>query len=191
MTADSSLNALLDLRERLAALRVVRCRMVHERVRLEDGMPQREDRGDAEPSMVRMGLCKSEVRGRNLACGHTMARYVLLDAVHALHAAGTLSESEHAHLFLAVEHVANDIHRLDHRKGAAEKYLALTLERKTLTPGGDGDDEATHAAAEVRQIEWQHDVYAEQIRALQNVVLAHLETAIRRAAPEPHPLDQA
>src|SRR3989337_863431 len=90
-----SLDSLRTLREQVASLRVIRCRMLHERVRVEDGAARRVSRGEPEPSLVRIGLCSPEVRARNLACGHTMARYVLLDAVQALHAAGSLPGAAH------------------------------------------------------------------------------------------------
>ena len=50
------------VRERLAAMQLVACRMAHERVcEVSDGV-------------VRQPLCSKETRARRLACGHTMAR---------------------------------------------------------------------------------------------------------------------
>jgi len=181
MPADS-LDSLRALRERIASLQVTRCRMFHERVRVEDGAALRVFRGEPEPSLVRIGLCGPEVRARNLACGHTMARYVLLDAVRALHAAGRLPEAAHDPLEQALESVCNAIHLLDHQKGEAERQLALSSEREHRPCGGAAEEEgtgaATRSAAEVRRLEAQHDAYAEQIRELQGAVLAHLDAAI-------------
>src|SRR4028119_1987478 len=87
--------SLRTLRDRIASLQVTRCRMFHERVRVENGAVLRVYRGEPEAGVVRIGLCSPEVRARNLACGHTMARYILLDAVQALHAAGVLPDDEH------------------------------------------------------------------------------------------------
>jgi hypothetical protein len=181
MPADS-LEPLRALREQVAALQVTRCRMFHERVRVENGAVLWVHRGEPEPSPVRIGLCSPEVRARNLACGHTMARYVLLDAVRALHAAGRLPRAAHDPLEQALEGVCNGIHLLDHQKGDAERELALSSEREHRSRGEPAEEEATgeaaHAAAEVRRLEEQHDVYAEQIRELQVAVLAHLEAAL-------------
>jgi hypothetical protein len=181
MPADS-LESLRALRERIASLGVARCRMIHERVRIENGAALRVSRGEPEPSLVRIGLCSPEVRARNLACGHTMARYVLLDAVRALHAAGRLAEAAHDALEQALESVCNDIHLLDHQKGDAERQLALSSEGKHRSCGDAAQEEATSAAArsaaEVRRLEEQHDAYAERISELQVEVLAHLDAAI-------------
>lgn len=159
------------LRNQIASLQVTRCRMLHERVRIENGSVLRVSRGEPEPGLVRIGLCSPEVRARNLACGHTMARYALLDAVDALHAAGWLSAAEHASLRQALESVSNAIHLLDHRKGDAERDLALSSEKKHLS--------CEESAAEVGRLEEQHDAHAEQVRELRSAVLAHLDAAVR------------
>ena len=151
--------------------------MFHERVRVENGVVLRASRGEPEPDVVRMGLCSPEVRARNLACGHTMARYALLDAVQALHAAGMLPDAAHAALQQTLTTVSDAIHLLDHHKGEAERRLALSSEAKTQ-PGQE--------AAEIRRLEEQHDAYAEQIRELQRTILAHLDAAL--ASPAFHPI---
>lgn len=175
------------LREQVASLQVTRCRMVHERVRIQEGAVLRASRGGRGPDLVRMGLCSPEVRGRNLACGHTMARYVLLDAARALHAAGGLPDAAHDPLLQALESVGNAIHLLDHQKGEAERRLALAFERK-----GSCDcaaEEARATAAEIRRLEEQHDTYADQMRKLRGEVLVHLDAAIRESrGAEPCPL---
>ena len=146
--------------------------MFHERVRIENGAVLRVYRGEPEPGVVRIGLCSPEVRARNLACGHTMARYVLLDAVQALHAAGVLPEDERTPLQRALESVSDAIHLLDHQKGHAERWLALSTEAK---------QEPSQGAAVVRRLEVQHDACAEQIRSLQRTVLEHLDAALDRS----------
>jgi len=168
-----SLESLRTLRDRIAPLQVTRCRMFHERVRMENGAVLRVFRGEPEPGVVRIGLCSPEVRARNLACGHTMARYLLLDAVQALHAAGMLPDDEQARLQRALESVSDAIHLLDHQKGHAERQLALSSEAKQPLP---------KEAAEVERLEEQHDAYAEQIRDLQREVLEHLDAALHGSA---------
>ncbi|HEX8671945.1 MAG TPA: hypothetical protein VF710_08660 [Longimicrobium sp.] len=161
-------DSLESLRDRIASLQVTRCRMFHERVRIENGAVLRVWRGEPEQAVVRIGLCSPEVRARNLACGHTMARYLLLDAVQALHAEGMLPEEARARLQREVEGVSDAIHLLDHQKGHAERQLALSAEAK---------EEPSEGGAEVRRLEEQHDAYAEQIRDLQRTVLEHLDAA--------------
>lgn len=161
--------SLQSLRDRIASLHVTRCRMFHERVRIENGAVLRVSRGKAEPALVRIGLCSPEARSRNLACGHTMARYVLLDAVHALHAAGKLPDDTRDTLLQALGSVSDAIHILDHRKGEAERRLALASE---------GKQQPSEGVAEVELLEEQHDSHAEQIRELQRAVLEHLDAAL-------------
>ena len=164
-----SADTLQSLRDRIASLQVTRCRMSHERVRIENGAVLRVSRGGTEQSLVRVGLCSPEVRARNLACGHTMARYVLLDAVGALHAAGCLPDDAHDELREALESVCNNIHLLDHQKGDAERELALASEM-------DLKERASEEA--VKRLEEQHDAFAGQMRELRGAVLAHLDAAI-------------
>lgn len=166
--------SLQSFRDRIASLQVTRCRMFHERVRIENGAVLRVYRGKPEPGVVRIGLCSHEVRARNLACGHTMARYLLLDAVQALHAAGVLPDDEQTRLQRALESVSDAIHLLDHQKGHAERHLALSTEAKQQPLDG---------AAEVKRLEEQHDAYAEQIRGLQREVLEHLDAALGAVVP--------
>jgi hypothetical protein len=165
MPADS----LESLRDRIASLQVTRCRMFHERVRVENGAALRVYRGEVEPAVVRIGLCSPEVRARNLACGHTMARYLLLDAVRALHEAGKLPDDVHDPLLQTLVNVSDAIHLLDHQKGDAERQLALSSE---------GKQQPSERAAKVKLLEEQHDAYAEQIRELQRAVLEHLDAAL-------------
>lgn len=163
MTAES-LDTLRVLRDRIASLRVIRCRMIHERVRVEDGAVVRISRGGAEPVVARVGLCAPEERARNLACGHTMARYLLLDAISALHGTGWLPDDAHHALADELGSVSNAIHLLDHRKGDAERTLALSAD-------GEGQ-------AEVKRMEAEHDAYAERLQALQRDVLERLDAAL-------------
>jgi hypothetical protein len=166
--------SLRTLREKIASLQVTRCRMFHERVRVENGVVLRVSTGEPEPLVVRIGLCSPEVRARNLACGHTMARYALFDAVQALHAARMLPDDAHAALEQRLRTVSDAIPLLDHRKGDAERRLALSSEAKQ--PSGEG-------AAEVRALEEEHDAYAEQMRELRRTVLAHLDAALADSLP--------
>ena len=68
MPADS-LQSLRALREQVASLRVTRCRMLHERVRVEDGALLRVSRGEPEPSLVRIGLC--DLGSSRVRCSRT------------------------------------------------------------------------------------------------------------------------
>ncbi len=74
--------------------------------------------------------------GRTRRCGGvtwpagTRWRYVLLDVVEALHAAGMLPGAAHAGLQQALTNVCDAIHLLGHQKRDAERQLALASEGK-------------------------------------------------------------
>lgn len=173
-----SLESLRILREQTALLHVTRCRMFHERVRVADGVVLRVRRGEPEPGCGADRLCTPEVRARNLACGHTMARCVLLDAVEALHAAGMPPDAARGTLQQALTAVSDAIHLLDHQKGDAERLLALSSAGKRQPCVRTAEDDLASAAAEVERLEVRHDTYAEQIRELRSAVLARLDAAL-------------
>lgn len=168
-----------DLREWLAALEVVKCRMVHERLRWQDGRLVRIDRGEPESVLARLGLCPAEVREQRLACGHTMVRHHLQRALQTLHEGGVSSEEEHVQLHQELNAIDNHIHLLDHRKGAAEVRHAVLAEGQAL---GDptSTDRATavaKAAAEVRACEAEHDRHVERLVAWRERLLQLVDRA--------------
>jgi hypothetical protein len=74
--------ALIALRRRIEALRAAPCDMAHESIPAgPGGGPVRSARSPS--GFARVGLCPEAARAVNLACSHTMARYVLRDADQA------------------------------------------------------------------------------------------------------------
>src|SRR4051812_7359510 len=96
--------SLPDLRAELAALRIVKCRMQHEKFH------------PPTPSgkLQRIGLCDPATRAERLACSHSTAR------VKLEHALKHLPPEIAAPLAEELNWLNNQIHLLDHRKGDAE-----------------------------------------------------------------------
>jgi hypothetical protein len=175
------------LRDRIAALQLVECRMAHERLRREQGRLVRIDRGEPEPVLARRGLCSAEVREQRLACGHTMARYLLHRALRVLRLAGELGEREHGELEQALGGLGDQVHLLDHRKGEAERRSGLLAEGLSLSerPSAAARMALEAAAAEVRALEQEHEGYVRELGVWRERILRHLDLVIGRGRPDP------
>ena len=173
----------IAVRERIAGLQAVKCRLVHERARLEDGLPLRIDRGGPEQTVERVGLCSIQVRRTRLACGHTTARYALAGALQSLLVAQELSDAAFDALWGQLSSTENSIHQLDHQKGDAEKKHAFAIERKTLAARDELPAlvaaERT-IAAEIQGIEHAHDACVDEMLAIRDRILQHLDAVIAR-----------
>src|SRR5450432_2607361 len=77
-----------SLREEIAALRIVKCHMSHERVVRAAGSRLPVISRFPEGSYQRIGLCGPEVRAQRLGCSHTSARIKLEDAINELSSSG-------------------------------------------------------------------------------------------------------
>lgn len=176
------LQHLIDLRENVAALKAVKCRLYHEEVR-HDGEtgkpipPRLPDEG-----YTRIGFCSPELRRQRLACGHTMSRYVLRDALIALSVvlpgAAPYDELHHD-----LEKIGGDIYEFDIAKGRTERHktdLLVELERRSDA----GEDVAAlgtdigQVEQEIAAIEIGHGLCVDRVARLQRVILGHLDTAI-------------
>ena len=164
------MKAVSEIRERIATMQIVSCRLAHERVRWEDGNIVRRQLGD-EQVPVRQ-LCSSEVRRRRLACAHTTARYSAEQALLDLREAGALSDDACAAFVEELRALGQQIHLLDHRKGDAEKTFALAAETSRLAGDATADASRDEAKALVCVMESEHDGYVERLRDWRDRVLA-------------------
>lgn len=137
--------SLRDLLERISALRVAYCGLVHERVAFENGIAKRRQRDPGmEPGVVRVGLCTAKARSCQLSCAHTLARYKFGRIIDDAAQEGVLGAEEATHLAAELERVSHLIHMTDWTKSEAEKAYAALLE-------SSADD--TDAATQRRLIE--------------------------------------
>lgn len=175
---------LIALRSEIAAFEAVRCRMAHERVKMDPQTGQPIPEAVPEQGYVRLGFCRKEDRAKRLACGHTMARYVLEKGIRAV------PESARGDLETDLRETTNAIHSLDHKKGDAEKSLAHLAERKSLSATAENlHAEHAQALAAVRSVEAQHDDCVDRMGEIQRTLLDRLDALIatRQAGPMPAP----
>jgi hypothetical protein len=146
--------ALMALRRRVEALRASPCDMAHESVPAgPDGGPVRSARSPS--GFARVGLCPEAARATNLACSHTMARYLLRAAIMQVP-----GESDEA-LVAALHELEQAISVLDHRRYDAESRRASA--RLAEADGAPAEREiaalvAEHRAAVTRAGEFRDDV---------------------------------
>jgi len=126
----TALPPLSVLRDELASLRVLPCRLVHERVIVDaNGIQRRDGAVENDPGMVRVGLCSKAVRDKQLSCAHTRARIVLDKAIVQTAAQGLLSAPEAAQLRAELQRIDHAIHMTDWDKSRAEVSYALLVEQ--------------------------------------------------------------
>lgn len=160
-----------SLREEVAALHILKCRMAHERVLRDDasGLPVR--RRFPEGDYRRVGLCSPEQRTGRLGCSHSMARMKLGEAIKALAAICGGEDPVSAQFSGELTELDNAIHLLDHRKGEAEKRLAISLEEA-------GDLGVRKAEREINEMETTHDELVEQISRLRDRVVSEIDQRV-------------
>lgn len=168
---------LSSLREEIAALRVVKCHMSHERVvRAPDsGLPVvcRFPEG----SYQRIGLCSPEVRAERLGCSHTTARIKLERALREFDMDAENGTGSVHCLATSLNWLNNEIHLLDHRKGEAEKVVARILIE--IAHDRERDCETLRKAeAEIRELEALHDEYVERLGVLKDRIVTRMDKLI-------------
>lgn len=169
MTSRVRKSYLASLRDEIASMQVIKCRMAHERVVASAARAQQPVSRGPLYNFERVGLCSPEERAGRLGCSHTMSRTKLDGAINEL-------EPEKAkQLGQELNGIANEIHLLDHRKGEAEARLASA---RRAVEGGCGDVRAFEVikeTEEVKRLERQHDEYVERVGVLRDRVVAELE----------------
>jgi hypothetical protein len=145
---------LIALRRRVEALRASPCDMAHESIPAgPNGDPVRNTRSPS--GFARVGLCPEARRATNLACSHTMARYVLHDAIMQVPREGDEA------VVAALHELEQAISLLDHRRYDAESRRASATLAET--DGAPAEREiaalvAEHRAAVTRAGELRDDV---------------------------------
>src|SRR5580704_6642834 len=146
--------ALIALRRRVEALRASPCDMAHESIPAgPNGDPVPSTRSPS--GFARVGLCPEAGRATNLACSHTMARYVLRDAIMQVPREGDEA------VVAALHELEQAISLLDHRRYDAESRRASAA--LVEADGAPAEREiaalvAEHRAAVMRAGELRDDV---------------------------------
>ncbi len=171
------LHRLIESREQLKRLKVIHCRMAHERVLIDrkSRLPVAGTLPDVE--FERIGLCDAAKRFENPACSHTMARYPIENTLNILDERGEYSEWR-----AELNDLNNTIHLLDHEKGEVEKQLARIIKKIREAEQIEADfliKEQTFINERIVGMEQRHSVCAEKIEKLKNKILAAIDSAIK------------
>jgi hypothetical protein len=157
--------ALIALRRRIEALHVLPCDMAHETVPTgHDGDPVRSTRSPS--GFARVGLCSEAARTNNLTCSHTMARYVLRDAITQM------PGDDDAAVLAALHDLEQAISLLDHRRYDAESRRASA---KLLNTDG------APAERDIAALVAEHRDCVRRAGKLRDDVLRRIDDALSRA----------
>ena len=157
--------SLIALRRRVEALRASPCDMAHESIPAgPDGDPVRSTRSPS--GFARAGICPEAGRTTNLACSHTMARYVLRDAIKQVPREGDEA------VVAALHELEQAISLLDHRRYDAESRRASA--RLVEADGAPGEREIAALVAE-------HRACVKRAGELCDDVLRRIDDALSRA----------
>ena len=176
MNADELKN-FIALNKKIANLKAVKCRLTHERVKFdaETNLPVAESL--PELGYERVGLCPPEIRSERLACGHTMARYLLEDALSILAENGVETDD----LKTGLDEATCRIHSLDHEKGFADKHLAQMIEKKYVQPENDFSEQIQTRGDAIKNIENQHNRICPKIANVP--ILSHFQIEVFHRKP--------
>jgi hypothetical protein len=168
----AELEKFTDLYEKIACLKTVKCRLGHERIRYDKvtNLPFAECL--PELGYKNIGFCSPEIRAERLACGHTMARYLLENALALLESNGVETEN----LRNDLREVTNKIHSLDHEKGFAEKHLAQLIEKKYAETENHLTDEIEKARFSIKEIEDFHSDCVEKIGKVRDSIIFEMQS---------------
>lgn len=163
------------IRDWIASIGAVRCRMAHEAVVFEGGVAKRRSQGvGLEPVLVRAGLCDFQDRIAQLSCAHTTARNQLERAIDAL-AGFAVLEADQAHqLKTALRHAGNDIHQMDMEKSQFEQRYALMREKAK----GEAANPFAHVSPiryGLKQLGVRHDSAVDRLNDIRHVLLKLLD----------------
>ncbi len=163
----NSSDKLRRLREEVASLQAVKCRMYHEKMQLKNGLPV----SAAVPAAVfeRVGFCSPAIRAKRMACAHTTARYVLRDAIQELQRLDSRNESMYQHWCNELNTVEDTIHATDHQKGQVEKEYATLLSKTSATP-----TQLAQKQQLIEQLEQTHSQCVDEMEQVRQRILERL-----------------
>jgi len=176
MKSQKRLNLLCSLREEIATLSIMKCRMSHERVIKDQASGLSVICRFPEGSYQRVGLCAPDLRATRLGCSHTTARVKLDDAIKVLGMSEVMDKAYVSVLSRELRWLDNAIHLLDHRKGEAEKRLARIRDEVCGTSEREENGEKVREAEkEVGKMEQRHDEYVKRLGQLRDKVVSEID----------------
>ncbi len=179
MESRKRLNYVSSLREEIVALRAVKCHMSHERIIRAAGSMLPVVGRLPEGNYQRVGLCSPETRAQRLGCSHTMARIKLESAIDELKTGAEETSGLGSFLRSELNWLNNEIHLLDHRKGEAEKAIAL-METYGASDRAGQVERLREAEEKVREMERLHDEYVDRMGSLRDRIVTEMDRMIER-----------
>lgn len=176
-----SIPKLQELHKTVSELRAVCCRMHHEEVVQTTPASHlvSEETSTSALQFERRGFCPHDFRSRQLACGHTTARYILHDALQELKSTQSTNNAEITEALQEWNDLDGSIGRLDHRKGEAEKIRA-ELEHQTCTSNPEFKT-MEEIEREIEQIGFTHKEYVERLESMRKKVLLWIEEVLEES----------
>ncbi|CAN5292282.1 hypothetical protein BH10ACI1_BH10ACI1_01060 [soil metagenome] len=173
---DNELRKFIELYEKITNLKSVKCRLMHERVQIDKTSKLPITKNVGEIVYDRIGFCRPEIRNERTSCGHTMAHISLLEAVKLLEAEGNITGD----LRKELNNLTNRIYQLDHKKGDAEKNLAVLIEKQFYEPE-EVSEKNLEAVAAIKEIETQHDECVEGLGNLRDQIIKEMRVLIEKS----------
>lgn len=162
---------LLDYREKLLAMKAVKCQLKHEQVKTDaSGMPMTMP----HPDMIayqRIGFCPQAIRAERIGCAHTMVRYSLNEALKYLCKKDHLNHSIYLDMQNSLSELEEKIYRLDHEKGHADKAFANARAQRSPTH----KNEDTELWNKIKKIRIQHDSCVEAMEKIRIRAIEYLD----------------
>lgn len=162
---------LLCLKDKLSALQIVSCGMVHEQAKSikEDTLTPHADI-DAL-GVVRRGLCNNAQRRNFLGCAHTVANDNFTNITNELFSLGIFPHAQSP--TENIKQIVFSIYMLDHEKGILEKRLALAKHLQHT--------EEEHVLQQtINEVVSRHQVAINSLKQEYSAVMLQLQTAIEK-----------
>ena len=167
----------IELYEKIRNLKSVKCRLTHERVQIDQTSKLPIAKNIGEIVYDRIGFCRPEIRNERISCGHTMAHLSLLEAVEILESEGKITDD----LRIELDNLTNRIYQLDHKKGDAEKHLAILIEKQFYTPPEVSETNLEAANDAIKEIEIEHDECVKGIGKLHKRIIKEMRILIEKS----------
>ncbi len=172
--ANTNIQKLIEINERIKGLKAVKCGIAHEKVHIDNITNLPVSNYTGEIVYERVGFCSKDLRNERISCSHSMASYILEDALNLLD-----TESEKIiYLKNNLKDVMFQIYQLDIKKGEAEKRLAILIEKNVNETDEVSEADIKMAREEIEKIKNEHDGRVDEIAEVRNRTVAEIESVI-------------
>ncbi len=185
---DASRPGLEELRNSINGFEAIKCGMRHEAVQRVAGSIEPLPNEIVDHGFLRCEYCPRERRQKHVACAHTNARNVMLDAVRTLQDDDKLPVDQRRPQDLTqlnddLVQLDVSIFQLDQRRSDIELEHAEIARQVCQAQAAGRDDvplkqQYNDIGAEITRMESLHDEYVDQAAAIRDQLLARLNSAL-------------